>query len=75
METAGDKPGQRKQVAGEEFPLRVINIDKDECERGRQISPGDSEREKENHEIKKTEKNMSLNWEDQKETIFRKIKR
>lgn len=34
METAGDKPVQRKQDAGEEFPLWVINIDKDECECG-----------------------------------------
>lgn len=52
METAGDKPVQRKQDAGEEFPFWVINIDKDECESGRWISQGDSQREKENHKIK-----------------------
>lgn len=56
METAGDKPVQRKQGAGEEFPLWIINIDNDGCERGRQISQGDSRREKENHKFKKTEK-------------------
>lgn len=73
METAGDKPVQRKQDAGQEFPLWIINIDKDECESGRQIFQGDSQREKMTG-LKRL-KNMSLNWEDQKEIIFRKIKK
>lgn len=56
METARDKPVQRKQDAGEEFPFWVINIDKDECESRRWISQGDSQRKKENQRLKRLKK-------------------